>query len=1382
LSIAKDGGSVTITDDIQISASYSDNGFAVDASGGHVEFQGNTSISAGATTFGDVTLDAGAVTLNGDIAVDGDITVERLSRLDGGDIHVSGEIDEIDSNYGGEGEIVKAIERISVTVDEDTPIELTIETPIPEPVDDEEITVKVAGVPEGASLSAGTDGGAGEWSLTPGEFDGVTVTPAANSDADFSLEVSAVRTQVDPGTGVADPATAEESPLATVDVQVDAAADAPSLTATDASGAEDSAIPLEIDAALTDSSETLTVTISNVPDGATLSTGIDNGDGTWSVDPGQLDDITMTPPENFHGDIELTITAESTDGDDVATTSQTVNVNVEQVFDVPSMVVQDASGVEDTPIELDIDVSAGDVAADVTVTVANVPEGATLSAGVDNGDASWTLTASQVEGLTITPAQGFNGGFDLDITTEVAEPASLQDGLVLHMNFDDADQLGADASGAGNDARVANADAVDGAAELDDNDGFRIDTSSSINATTVTERTISIRFKMDDAGGRQVLFEEGGSIRGLNIYTDNGELYFGGYNMPTGESAWNGTYLNGGDVADGEWHTATLVLDGDDTVRPDAMKAYVDGELVATGEGSQLWPHGDPTGVGEVNNDTFFHDGLHRGSGLTFQGSIDDLRVYDRAIDPVEINVLSDGESYSINDTLHVEVEAVADAPTLTASDTAGLEDASIALHIDAATTDAGESLAVTIGNVPDGATLSAGTDNADGSWTLQPDQLDGLSITPPQNFDGSFELTVMATSTDGADAASVMQVIEVDVQAVADAPTVTALDASGDEDTPIALNIDVQATDPSESLKVTISNVPDGATLSAGTDLGGGSWAMEAPQLDGLTITPPQDFHGDFELTVTAISSEAADSAETVQTINVHVDDVIDAPVLSATDAIGDEDTPIALHIDAEPPSGVADADLTITVANVPDGATLSAGSDNGDGSWTLTPDQLDNLTITPPADFSGVFDLDVTVTSGVEAPSVDFTEHTINSYGGSQDKLPVFAVEDDGATLHLEGNTWKQIEFSYTVTEDTILEFEFRSTSEGEGQGIGFDTNNSWSRDQFFKVFGTQNNGGFDLLVDDPYDADGEWQTFQIRVGDHFTGSFDRLTFLNDHDVSDPDSNSFFRNVRVYEDGDAHTVTTAEATVSVDVRPVVDPPSISIGDAFGQQDQPIDMPIRVELFDDSETFEVALFNVPEGAALSTGSQNTDGSWSVSSDQIEDLQITPPSGFHGRFDIAVVVTTSDGDASQMHTQSMRLTVAPESVESPMDEPNDGPTSEDAEQPQSETTDSPQDTLQGETQSESSSASNTSPQPIAEFGAAPAPGASAPGGNVQQSGPGEIDWGDEELRVLDPTVGVDEAFERLEQNLDQVAQQTGVEAGPPAPEDVFDLVVTEELD
>ena len=65
--------------------------------------------------------------------------------------------------------------------------------------------------------------------------------------------------------------------------------------------------------------------------------------------------------------------------------------------------------------------------------------------------------------------------------------------------------------------------------------------------------------------------------------------------------------------------------------------------------------------------------------------------------------------------------------------------------------------------------------------------------------------------------------------------------------------------TDRLESLSITISGVPGGATLSTGSNNGDGSWTLTQAQLAGLTIKPPAGSGADFTLTVTATSTEAA-------------------------------------------------------------------------------------------------------------------------------------------------------------------------------------------------------------------------------------------------------------------------------------------------------------------------------------------------------------------------------------------------------------------------------------------------------------------------------------------------------------------------------------------
>src|ERR1700747_3408627 len=135
-----------------------------------------------------------------------------------------------------------------------------------------------------------------------------------------------------------------------------------------------------------------------------------------------------------------------------------------------------------------------------------------------------------------------------------------------------------------------------------------------------------------------------------------------------------------------------------------------------------------------------------------------------------------------------VDVPPVADAPSLSVADTSGKEDTAIALSISSALSevDPDAVLSIKVSGVPAGVTLNHGTNNHDGSYTLAPTDLSGLSLTS----DGEtqhFDLSVVATATDGGSlttTASTAGSIHVDVTPVADAPSLSVGDNSGTDDT----------------------------------------------------------------------------------------------------------------------------------------------------------------------------------------------------------------------------------------------------------------------------------------------------------------------------------------------------------------------------------------------------------------------------------------------------------------------------------------------------------------------------------------------------------------------------------------------------------------------
>ena len=165
----------------------------------------------------------------------------------------------------------------------------------------------------------------------------------------------------------------------------------------------------------------------------------------------------------------------------------------------------------------------------------------------------------------------------------------------------------------------------------------------------------------------------------------------------------------------------------------------------------------------------------------------------------------------------------------------------------------------------------------------------------------------------------------------------------------------------------------------------------------------------------------------------------------------------------------------------------------------------------------FNGAAAIDLATLQSLVTTTIDFNAYTVTGYGGSQNVIDIYAIEDGGITLHLSDNTWEKIDFAYTVTADTILEFDFKSTSIGDLHGVGFVNNNAVNASNLFRVFGTQNAG---IGNTDTYDGDlGDWVHFSINVGEYYTGAFDYMFFENDDDTPTPDANSFFRNVIVYE-----------------------------------------------------------------------------------------------------------------------------------------------------------------------------------------------------------------------------------------------------------------------
>ncbi|WP_074221736.1 hypothetical protein [Rhodovulum sp. ES.010] len=140
-------------------------------------------------------------------------------------------------------------------------------------------------------------------------------------------------------------------------------------------------------------------------------------------------------------------------------------------------------------------------------------------------------------------------------------------------------------------------------------------------------------------------------------------------------------------------------------------------------------------------------------------------------------------------------------------------------------------------------------------------------------------------------------------------------------------------------------------------------------------------------------------------------------------------------------------------------------------------------------------------TGTDGAEAGSaLDFGALDIAGFQpGSQD-MGAHAASADGLTLTQSSQSWEQITGAFTVTEDTRLSFDFAASKAGEIHAIMFANGETLSEATTIQLLGSQAFGMQDYA---DYEAGSGLRHYDIALGDHFTGSFDRIVFLTDDDA---------------------------------------------------------------------------------------------------------------------------------------------------------------------------------------------------------------------------------------------------------------------------------------
>ncbi|GAA0590707.1 hypothetical protein [Caenispirillum bisanense] len=840
---------------------------------------------------------------------------------------------------------------------------------------------------------------------------------AEHSDADISFNVRAVVQDVDVGT---DRETARDTnqSVSAVTVTVSAVADAPTVTAgSTAAGVENTAIALDVSAALVDAdgSESLIVYITGVPDGAVLSKGAIvtdlpagvtavGGTVTWAIPVASAADLaglTVTPPTDDSRDFTLKVYGVSeetnpTEAGDVAvpqavTGPRDIHVDVGVV--APAVSVS-GSGLEDqwANVTLDSAINArlGDGSETLTVYLENVPS---------------NVLVRYADGTPVT----FTGGrYVID---------GEQAGLGLQMKWDspahtDADitfdvrAVVVDSDGDSNETVVTGVTvAIDAVAD-------EMTLAGSGRGNEDTDIPVAVRIDLIDQDGSERLLGQDGSQPG-SVWLVSSSTALAAGTLSLGGLVITGRAVTGY-AADG----ITPLFDGDTPLAGDDGKPVLAYELPATAF--------TPVTAGGATL------GYNGPAGLTFRP--EEHSDADVSFTVVATVLDNDGSVRASSGSGSIEVVAVADAPTLTVKNAAGMENKPIALEIDSALVDrdGSETLTVYITGVPagaviakDGAALTAVTAPVTVGGITMPagstyaivitaddvaaDKLAGLTVTSPLNNSSDFQLKVHAVTAEARDGDVAVKSASLDVHVGTEAPTLTIADVVMSERTSLSDNwqaIDIQAivnaqhkvdgsAGDTETLKVMIYDVPAGVRLQAnGTVLtpdSSGKYVLTQSMLTSVKISTEMHNDADFSFKAKALVEDvdvgtswetpaadatAPDSAWSDEVVvNVTVKAEADAANLSAS-GVGVEDKLFKLNL------AWSAKDATESVTDVKLSGLLA-------DTTIQYKDTVTGQTVTVTVGSDGVVDLTTADQSTVMAKWPENKNNFVNSSTGHKGEL---------------------------------------------------------------------------------------------------------------------------------------------------------------------------------------------------------------------------------------------------------------------------------------------------------------------------------------------------------------------------------------------------------
>ncbi|MEC6900324.1 hypothetical protein [Photobacterium piscicola] len=855
------------------------------------------------------------------------------------------------------------------------------------------------------------NGGTGSVELTDQQLqtllDGgkLTVTAPHNSDQDIQLTSTVTVSQTDVD---GNKETVTKDITGTLDVDIKAVVEPDGSIVIDHNGTQETTIASGTDGIIdlsndagsdgkitwqnddTSSSEVITqIVLDPIPEGFVIIGGINNGDGSWTVPQSALNNLKIIAPEGYNDKLTLNINALVQDMSDDGDVSNKVeekgiitldfSANTESHTEKAADIIVDGSyivtGTEDSSVNLGqqimdnvvtISTANGDQTHDDFTLVINgndLPQGATISgADFDHVTGEYVLKVPvaadgtvDLSGVTLNLPADYAGDFKFNVTYVTTDTDS---GDYITKNDTIAVQVAPQVDGP-----------KDVAITVVETDGLNADKQPISTSDDKQEQVYD------------------------NIAYEDGDIKL--------------------DLSMSLKDTDTSETDGKETIQSVTLT------LANTSDGVFIDADGNVLGT-SITVDQSQLDNIHFKPALDFSGKVDinvSTTVIDTAIyDQTTGATVTDRKSF--DSTVSFDVIAVNDEIKWQGIDTpiVGDEDTAIPLTgISGSLEDVDGSehiVSMKLENVPDGFIIEGAVNNGGGVWTITASgesfDLSDIKVRPPHDFSGTVDIDIVVYSKEDSldKPAENRETITIEVNPVADkVDTDVDPNASGDENSPITLDLGIQAFDDqktinnpgtnvhengAESLQITITNVPDSSSFTLPDGVAGsaekqpdGSWIIKVTgsDLDTLifhpgdannqTVIDGNIWNGDLNLDIRAVDNGVVgtDSVAVDKIIHVEVTPDNDAPVnhLPSEPLTVDEDATLVIKdlqiTDVDSNDHGAIMDMTVTLSVEHGQLAIAAGADTS------------GLTITDTGDGKLVINGDLTLINQLLDQGINYT-----------------------------------------------------------------------------------------------------------------------------------------------------------------------------------------------------------------------------------------------------------------------------------------------------------------------------------------------------------------------------------------------------------------------